>query len=169
MQTVPKAKANSILAAGILMRVSLRSSSYRPQNDAQQTQLISLHLIPLASIKHKDILGELRACPQVKSPSCIKSQIFQKVTISFWQIFTMGEWFLGYHLYSSVKPQKNSEKTHMESTSTMKTLGGVWVESRAQMEFWCRTERPVHSGLDSLFHTANVGYQPSQEQNLCPC
>lgn len=150
MQTVPKAKANSIWKQEILMRMSLRNSIYRPQSDAQQT---SLHLTPLASFKHKeDILGELSVCPQVRSPSCRKSQVCQKVTISFWPIVTMGEWFLGHHLYSSsVKLQKNTERTHMESTSTIKRMGGVWLESTAQMEFWYRTERPVHSGLESLF------------------
>lgn len=29
------------------------------------------------------------------------------------------------------------------------------------------TERPVHSGLEKI--AKNIGYQPSQEQNLCPC
>lgn len=171
VQTVPKAKANSVWQWELLMRMSLRNSIYRPQSDAQQTHLTPLQLIPLAPIKHKeDILGEVSVCLQVRSPSCIKSQIFQKVAISFWQIVTMGEWFLGYHLYSSsVKLQKNAGKTHMESTSTIKGMGGVWLESTAQMELWHRTERTGHSGFDSLSHIANPGYQPSQEPNLCSC
>lgn len=144
VQTVPKAKANSVWQQELLMRMSLRNSICRPQSNAQQTHLTPLQLIPLAPIKHKeDILGEVSVCPQVRSPSCIKSQIFQKVAISFWQIVTMGEWFLGYHLYSSsVKLQKNAGKTHMESTSTIKRMGGVWLESTAQMELWHRTDRP---------------------------
>lgn len=57
------------------MRISLRDSIYRPQSDAQQTQLTSPPLIPLPSIEHEGILGELSVCPQMRSPSCIKSDL----------------------------------------------------------------------------------------------
>lgn len=108
-------------------------------------------------------------CPQVKSRTCSRSHIYQKVSISFWQIFTMGGWFLGRHLYSCcMKLQKKQSRPIW--TSNIKRMGGVWLESTAQLEFWYRTERPVHSGLASLFLIAKyMGYQSSWEQNLCSC
>lgn len=58
----------------------------------------------------------------------------------------------------------------MELTSAIEKVGGIWLESIAQMDFWYRTKRPVHSGLSCFFSNAKyIGYQSSQEQNLSPC
>lgn len=65
---------------------------------------------------------------------------------------------------------EETEQTHMKLTFNIKRMGGVWLESTAQLEFWYRTEKLVHSGLASLFLIAKyMGYQSSQEQNLCSC
>lgn len=158
MQTVPKVEANSIWQQELLMRMSLRNSVYRPQNDAQQTQLIFLHLFSSPSIKHKeDILGELIMCPQLRTSTWGKSQIFQKAGISFWQIVTMGGWFL---FFETAEERGNPygvsiyQKEDGRDMTRKYSLDGASVES---FQAW------------GCFHLAkHAGYQPSQKQKLCP-
>lgn len=154
--------------------MSLRNSVYTPQSSVEQTQLTCLHFFSLPTIKHKEgILSELSLCVCVLkwgASLAADRRSARRLVSASGKLSPWVDDFLDsistHVLWSCKRNREDPYRVNIFHKEDWRSLTRKYIPDGLLVQNW---KASVFRLSEVVFTLQYIGYQSSQEQNLCPC